>query len=540
MSTRPRILTAALLVCCWLVPAYAEDVLNGHTIRLDSEGKLRPWVTPEDKAYDRVIRLAWDFLLNKVPTEKNGLKSFYSYCCLDLKTMRGTAWPHNPAFVNASLADSAAAYYAYSGDRTVVDLVKDLLDYQLAHGTTPGSWTWANVPYASSNHGDKEYRGSFEFQYGQPGEQAIGDGYGVIEPDKVGELGGAYLKFWMLTGDTKYREAALACANALAKNIRAGGWGQSPWPFRLYAETGRAREEYSSNTIGAIKLFDELGRLGLGDTAAYREARRQAWEWTLKYPMSDMLWSGLFEDVYLQRFPNNLNQYSPMETARYLLEHPELDPDWKNHVQQLIHFVERTFIVDTRAFSATAPLEPAVQWGANTVSEQIMDMNKMGSHTSRYASVLALWHEATGDAAAKGTAHRSLTWASYMCRDDGFVHVGPVDQSLWFSDGYGDYIRHFLAAMGAVPEWAPQGESHILRSSSQVTKVEYASDRLTYATFDKGSSEVIRLSFVPKRVAAGGVALTNRDDLSTPGWTFDAKAGVLRIRHADSGEVVIQ
>ncbi len=71
--------------------------------------------------------------------------------------------------------------------------------------------------------------------------------------------------------------------------------------------------------------------------------------------MSNMLWSGLFEDVYLQHFPYNLNQYSPMETARYLLEHPELDPEWKNHVQELIRFVERTFVVDTRAFSPTAP-----------------------------------------------------------------------------------------------------------------------------------------------------------------------------------------
>jgi hypothetical protein len=531
---------AALLAACWLIPASAQETLNGHAIRLDSTGKLLPWVTPDDKAYDRVIRLAWDFLLTKVPTESNGLKSFYSYCCLDLKTMHGTAWPHNPAFVNASLADSAAAYFAYSGDRAVVNLVKELLDYQLAHGTTPATWTWGNVPYASANHGDKEYRGSFEFQYGQPGEQAIGDGYGVIEPDKVGELGFAYLRFWKLTGEQRYLDAAIACANALSRNVRPGGWGQSPWPFRVYAETGRAREEYSSNTIGAIKLFDELGRLGLGETGAYKDARRQVWEWTLKYPMSNMLWSAVFEDVYLQHFPNNLNQYSPMETARYLMEHPELDPDWKHHAQELIRFVERTFVVDTRAFSPTAPLEPAVQWGANTVSEQIMDMNKMGSHTSRYASVLALWHETTGDDAAKEKAHRSLTWASYMCRDDGFVHVGPVDQSLWFSDGYGDYIRHFLAAMGAEPEWAPSGEDHILRSTSQVTKVEYASGRVAYTTFDQASTEVLRLSFAPQRVAAGGAVLTRRDDLDGAGWTFDARRGVLRIRHTDSREILVQ
>jgi hypothetical protein len=540
MLNRSQIATAALLAICYLVPASAEEELNGHAIRLDSAGKLLPWVTPEDKAYDRVIRLAWDFLLTKVPTEKNGLKSFYSYCCLDRNTMHGTAWPHNPAFVNASLADGAVAYYAYSGDRAVVKLVKDLLDYQLAHGTTPATWTWGSVPYASANHGDIEYRGAFEFQYGQPGQQAIGDGYGVIEPDKVGELGSAYLKFWKLTGEPAYRDAAISCANALARNVRPGGWGQSPWPFRVYAETGRAREEYSSNTIGAIQLFDDLGRLGLGDTSAYKEARRQVWEWTLKYPMRNMLWSGLFEDVYLQHFPNNLNQYSPMETVRYLMEHPELDPEWKHDAQELIRFVERTFVVDTRAFSSTAPLEPAVQWGANTVSEQVMDMNKMGSHTSRYASVLALWSENTGDAEAKEKAHRSLNWASYMCRDDGFVHVGPVDQSLWFSDGYGDYIRHFLAAMGAVPEWAPNGEDHILRSTSVVKKVEYAADRVSYSTFDKAGTEVLRLKFEPRNVAEGASKLTKGDGLDRPGWTFDPVLKVVRVRHANSGYITIR
>jgi hypothetical protein len=169
-----------------------------------------------------------------------------------------------------------------------------------------------------------------------------------------------------------------------------------------------------------------------------------------------------------------------------------------------------------------------------------MDMNKMGSHTSRYASILALWSETTGDEAAKEKARLSLTWASYMCRDDGFVHVGPVDQSLWFSDGYGDYIRHFLAAMGAVPEWAPNGEDHILRSTSQVTKAEYASARVAYTTFDKASTEVLRLSFAPQRVVAGGAALIKRGDLNAPGWAFDAKRGVLRIRHNDSGEIVVE
>ena len=55
------------------------------------------------------------------------------------------------------LADSAAAYYAYSGDHRVVDVVRGLLDYQIAHGTTPAGWKWARSPYASSDHGATEF-----------------------------------------------------------------------------------------------------------------------------------------------------------------------------------------------------------------------------------------------------------------------------------------------------------------------------------------------------------------------------------------------
>jgi hypothetical protein len=73
-----------------------------------------------------------------------------------------------------------------------------------------------------------------------------------------------------------------------------------------------------------------------------------------------------------------------------------------------------------------------------------------------------------------------------------------VEQSLWFSDGYGDYIRHFMVGMGAVPEWVPQGEDHLVRSSSVVTEVWYETGSVRYRTFDPEGEEVLRLSFTPE------------------------------------------
>jgi len=239
------------------------------------------------------------------------------------------------------------------------------------------------------------------------------------------------------------------------------------------------------------------------------------------------------EDVYTFTKPVNYNQDSPMETARYLMEHPEYDPDWKMHIAALIKWVEGTFI------HVEVPKEPGVQWGANVVSEQIDDMNKMGSHTGRYASVLALWYETTGDLEAKEKAFRSFNWASYMCRENGVVNVGPIDQSIWFSDGYGDYIRHFMQGLSSVPEWAPEGEDHLLRSSSVVRSVSYLPGKIDYMTFDPESTEVLRLAFSPRRVLADGRELPKRDDWQVGGWAFDPQTKVLRIRHEGSHSIRI-
>jgi hypothetical protein len=199
--------------------------------------------------------------------------------------------------------------------------------------------------------------------------------------------------------------------------------------------------------------------------------------------------------------------------------------------RHLLDWIERTFAASTEK-------EPGVQWGALAVSEQLEYMYKMGSHTSRFASVQALLHERTGDPAAREKAFRSFNWASYMCDRRGVVRVGPVESSHWFSDGYGDYIRHFMAGMGAVPEWAPPGENHLLRSSSVVTEVAYGPRAVRYRTFDASGEEVLRLAFEPRTVTGDGEALPRAS--STPGWSFEARSGVLRVRRSAARQVVVE
>jgi hypothetical protein len=511
----------------------ATTMIVGHPVRLDANNQLLSWSTA-DAPYAYVASIAWRTLETRFPLQDNGLETWLANSRFDPTTFEGINWPHNPAGLYAMLTDSAILWYAYSGDRSAVDVARRALDYQLSHGTTPSGWDWGGVPYASANAGDVDYRGADDSWCNYCGR---GDGTGVIEPDKVGELGFAYLQMFELTGEDRFRDAAIVCADALAKHVREGDRRHSPWPFRVHAETGAPREEYSANVVRSVMLFDELDRLSLGRTEAYAQARSLALEWLLRVPMRDDDWSGYFEDIDIQSDPaKNPNQYSALSTASFLLSHREVDPDWRDHVAHLLTWTAEVFGRDT-------PAERGAQFGAIVLSEQAHDMAKMGSHTARFGATTALWFEATGDVAARDLAARSLNWATYTCREDGVVAVGEdKDQGWWFSDGYGDYIRHFLVALGAVPEWAPKRENHLLRTTSVVTAVDYGPRLVAWTTFDGDATETLRLTSRPASVTAGGRPLAARDDLRGEGFVVRPLTGggvVLRVRHRSAGPVAV-
>ncbi len=511
----------------------ARVPLFGREVRLDRDRRILAWPL-EDSPYAHVAGLAWKALETKFPPEDNGLETWLTYSRFDPDTSEGIAWPHNPAGFYAMLTDSAVLWYAFSGDRAAIEVARKALAYQMAHGTTPDDWDWARVPYASAGAGDVDYGGADDTWCNFCGR---GDGIGVIEPDKVGELGLAYLRMFEVTGDVAFRDAALACADALAAHVHAGDETTSPWPFRVFARTNGVREAYSSNVTCALTLFDDLRRGGLGHVDDYATAYTLALQWLLRVPMTTDAWSGYFEDVDLHIDPKeNPNQYSALSVARWLMAHPEVDPLWREHVAHLLTWTTEKFGGDTAQ-------ERGTQWGATVMSEQHDDTAKMASHTARYGAALALWSEATRDSAAREQAARSLNWATYACRGDGIVAVSPdTNEGWWFSDGYGDYIRHFLIAMAAVPEWAPRSEDHLLRSTSIVTRIDYGPARVAWKTFDDAATETLRLAFKPTRVVATGVPIEERESLGADGYTerpLPSGGFLVRVRHSGGGEVIV-
>ena len=539
-----------ILVLSGPLHASGESRLFWHPVRLDDQRKLLSWLNA-DSPYHEVACRAWG-AFKKIPVQPNGFRTYVTYPVFhgpnnpDHPLFSGRSWTHNPASLFAMLTDGAVLYHAYSGDAGVLDRVREMLDHHITRGSTTPTDAWSRVPYASADAEDPNYRGATDTRY-QFGDKYLGrgDGVGFLEPDKVGELGLAYLRFYQVTLERKYLDAARRCADALARHIRPGDKSHSPWPFRVDARTGRkAREEYTANTIGPIMLLDEMIRIKQGDVDAYRAARKVAWAWLMRYPVQNNVWTQYFEDIYIYPdYRTNINQYSPLETARYLLMNPDRDPEWRRHAKGMIDWAQARFAQDSTTMAGLR--EKGIQWGAEAISEQINDMDKMSSHTARYASVLALWYERTGDEAARERAFRSFNWATYSCNRDGLVKTS-LDEGTgyWFSDGYGDYMRHFLRGMASVPEWAPSDQDHLLRSSSIVRSITYGPKQIVYRTFHANGEELLKLRRAPTAVRAGDVSLPRLKVLEKDKSCYTVKpvprgGFVIRIHRQGKGDVLL-
>lgn len=472
-----------------------------HPVRVDAHKAIVPW-SDHPAPFHEIAVLGFRRFV-EMPNADHGHPPYFTASMFEGASFAPAGWVHNPAGLAAMLIRSSLRMLAYSGDDAPLHKTRAFVDHLLAHGLTEESDAWSRVPYSSADAGELEYRGGDDTRYCEDHSKCgRGDGPGFLEPDKVGELGHALLLLFEATSEARYLEASRRCADALAKHVQPGDSKSSPWPFRVDAKTGTVvREPWGTNVIFAIALFDELDRLGQA-TDAQRKARELAWKWLLEHPLREHTWQGYFEDIPIHLAPGtNPNQYSAGETVRYLLQHPEHDADWRGHAQSTLNWIDRTFANDDQ--------------GAEAISEQKADMAKMGSHTARFASLLAMMHEKTGDPSLRARAYRAFSWATYGCDATGLVRVSPDErEGYWFSDGYGDYMIHFLDGIAAIPAWAPN-EDHLLRSTSVVRTMNRDAKELRYSTFDANGEEELRLTapvtaveggtFTSKHLPGGGV-----------------------------------
>jgi hypothetical protein len=133
----------------------------------------------------------------------------------------------------------------------------------------------------------------------------------------------------------------------------------------------------------------------------------------------------------------------------------------------------------------------------------------------------------------------------------------PFDDN-WLSDGYGDYVRHYLRSMAALPELAPPDEDHILSSSSVIKAVEYKRNitelvnqgfsypdfkniQLRYTAYDRNGTEKIRFVNKPSRVMVDKMHVSATDNLTINGYSRKPlkNGGVLTVNRINGNEVTI-
>lgn len=535
-----------------------KEILQHHPIQVDKEGNIVPWNTSGDspnlgRAYDEIVDSLWVFWRD-MRRDANGLPYYMNHQVWqpganDRRGLGGDQF-------NMALS-SWKLLFAYRGgtegihqNNEVRDNMQYIADYYLSHSLSPANAAWPNIPYP---YNSLLYSGTYD------GDMVIGPGF--TQPDKAASFGSELIDVYKLVQHehfdaSVYLDAVVRIADTLAAKVKAGDNNHSPWPFKVHAVSGKPgtivdaehqttiESNYTTNWGGALDLMVGLIRLKRGNVTAYQKTFDIVLKWMREYPMKTNRWGPFFEDV--DRWSDT--QINAVTWAQWIMEHRDLFPQWQSDVRRILDWAH------TQLGNKTWE-----KYGVIAINEQTAYEVPGNSHTSRQAAAELRFAELTGDMSRKGMAIRQLNWATYMVDRNGqnkYFH-----DEIWLTDGYGDYIRHYLRAMAAAPELAPDNKDSLLRSSGVATLVQYnpgnrrywepesskaGKNKLVvrYRTFEKPSTEVLRLTAKPARVMAGlgeDLVLPERNDLSAEGWSWTPlrRGGVLRVRHDNAVNVAI-
>ena len=490
------------------------DSLAYHPIRVDTSGMILPWFSADlGKSYDTVISLTWNFWKN-MESDSNGIRYYMNHQVWKPEhDMRGLGGDQ----ISMALS-SWNMLHMYTGDTSILSNMKYMADYYLAHSLSDSTDAWPFLPYP---YNTDIHSGRYD------GDMRLGKGY--LQPDKAGSFGHELVVLYMKTDDKKYMNAAIRIAKTLAHKVVPGDSLTSPLPFKVHANTGEIgklfdrsgeiRSSYTTNWAGTLELFEDLYKLDAKNTDLYKPAFNTILKWMNRYPVQNNRWGPFFEDI----MGWSDTQINAMTFAWYILLHIELFPNGLHDVKRSIDWVHQE--LGNKEWE---------KYGVLAIHEQTAYRVPGNSHTARQAAVELTYCGFAGDSALRVNAIRRLNWATYMVDWDG-ANRYPRDD-IWLTDGYGDYIRHYLRAMACNPALAPSDRDHMLSTTSVIKRISYRNDVIIYYPFENRHREVFRLTKKPRKVTVGGIPMPEVECSCQMGynWKKLESGGVLTI-NTDSG-----
>ncbi len=537
---RKILLTTASFLLFNFLFCQQKEMLIYHPIKTDKKGNIISWYNENPgTSYNHIINIVWNFW-DTMRHDMNGLPYY----------MNHQVWNqsfNDPRGIGGDQFSMALSswrlYYPYSGSERVKANMYFLADYYLTHGLSPATAKWRDIPFPYNTF---IYSGTYD------GDMKAGKD--VTQPDKAGSFGLELVHVYKISENKIYLDAAVKIANTLCSLIKEGNINYSPLPFKVNVFSGESAllrnheftgtwidsAGYTSNWAPTMQLLLDLINLKTGDTAKYQSGFNSLLKWMKAYPLKENKWGPFFEDVDWW----SETQINAMTFARFIMEHREYFPDWKTDVQKTIAWVHKNFANDKWK-----------KYGVTVTNEQTVYQTPANSHSSRQAADELLYVNLSGDSAMYANAVRELNWATYMVDFDGKNRF-PQDEP-WLTDGYGDYVRHYLRAMDAVPSLTAPGEDHIISSTSVIQQADYEGNlkkyyglafenadsnkvKLFYRTFDSSGIEKIRLKMKPQEVLLDYKPM--KENITGEGfeWKKMSVGGLLIVRRENGKKVILQ
>ena len=494
-----------------------SDTIQFHPVRINKkDGSILPWFSPDKGiSYDTTLMLVWSFW-NKMEVDSNGLKYYMNHQVWKPEhDKRGLGGDQ----INMALS-SWSLLFAYTGYNEIVDNMRYLADTYLKRSLSDSTDKWPHLPYP---YNTVIHSGFYDGD--------MRNGKGITQPDKAGSFGHELINLYKITGEKRYLEAAQTIATTLSSYVQEGDSLRSPLPFRVNAKTGKTGSLfdnmgsgvkvkpalYTANWTGTLMLFEELQLLDNNNNAKFKQSFNTILKWMKNYPLKTNKWGPFFEDI-----PGWSNtQTNAISFAMFIMNHRDLFPSWKEDVKGIIEW--------TYTELGNKEYE---KYKVTVMNEQTVYRVPGNSHSSRQASVELMYSVLSGDTTYVTNAIRTLNWATYTVADDGSNRY--IRDDIWLTDGYGDYVRHYLRAMAVMPELAPSDKNRFLGTTSVVKSIVYSPGKIEYSTYD-AASDVLRLKKKPRKIVCDceELKLQKIEEQSSDGyiWKPMVSGGELRISH---------